>query len=57
MAKPHQLARQLPAESIDQFAGGRLTINIISSDIPGEALESGPRPMGPHEWMQVLRTR
>jgi alkanesulfonate monooxygenase len=48
-----QLARQLA--SIDQFAGGRLTINIISSDIPGEALESAPRYQRTREWMQVLR--
>ena len=49
-----QLARQLA--SIDQFAGGRLTINIISSDIPGETLDSGPRYQRTREWMQVLRT-
>jgi len=48
-----QLARQLA--SIDQFAGGRLTINIISSDIPGEALDSGPRYQRTREWMQTLR--
>ncbi|MGA9279597.1 LLM class flavin-dependent oxidoreductase, partial [Ilumatobacter sp.] len=48
-----QLARQLA--SIDQFAGGRLTINIISSDIPGEALDSAPRYQRTREWMQVLR--
>ena len=35
-----QLARQLA--TIDQMLHGRLTINIISSDIPGEALESTP---------------
>ncbi len=49
-----QLARQLA--SIDQFAGGRLVINIISSDIPGEALDSAPRYQRTREWMQVLRT-
>lgn len=48
-----QLARQLA--SIDQFSGGRLTINIISSDIPGEALDSAPRYQRTREWMQVLR--
>ncbi len=48
-----QLARQLA--SIDQFAGGRMCINIISSDIPGEALESAPRYQRTREWMQVLR--
>ena len=46
-----QLARQLA--SIDQFAQGRLCINIISSDIPGEALESAPRYQRTREWMQV----
>jgi alkanesulfonate monooxygenase len=49
-----QLARQLA--SIDQFAGGRLTVNIISSDIPGETLDSAPRYQRTREWMQVLRT-
>jgi alkanesulfonate monooxygenase len=49
-----QLARQLA--SIDQFAHGRLCINIISSDIPGEALESAPRYQRTREWMQVLRS-
>ncbi|NND76192.1 MAG: LLM class flavin-dependent oxidoreductase [Ilumatobacter sp.] len=48
-----QLARQLA--TIDQMAGGRLCINIISSDIPGEALESAPRYQRTREWMQVLR--
>jgi alkanesulfonate monooxygenase len=48
-----QLARQLA--SIDQFAHGRLCINIISSDIPGEVLESAPRYQRTREWMQVLR--
>ncbi len=48
-----QLARQLA--TIDQFSGGRLTINIISSDIPGEALDSAPRYQRTREWMHVLR--
>lgn len=48
-----QLARQLA--TIDQMAGGRLTINIISSDIPGESLASEPRYQRTLEWMQVLR--
>ena len=48
-----QLARQLA--TIDQMLGGRLTINIISSDIPGETLESAPRYQRTLEWMQVLR--
>jgi len=48
-----QLARQLG--TIDQMLGGRLTINIISSDVPGQALESAPRYQRTIEWMQVLR--
>jgi alkanesulfonate monooxygenase len=48
-----QLARQLA--SIDQFSQGRLTINIISSDIPGETLDPAPRYQRTREWMQVLR--
>ncbi len=49
-----QLARQLA--TIDRVLGGRLTINIISSDIPGETLDSEPRYRRTLEWMQVLRT-
>ncbi len=49
-----QLARQLA--SIDQFANGRLCINIISSDMPGEELESTIRYQRTREWMQVLRS-
>ena len=49
-----QLARQLA--TLDQMLDGRLTINIISSDIPGEVLGSGPRYQRTLEWMQVLRT-
>lgn len=48
-----QLARQLA--SIDQFSHGRLCINIISSDIPGETLESAPRYRRTREWMTTLR--
>lgn len=48
-----QLARQLA--TIDQMLGGRLTINIISSDIPGEQLDSAPRYQRTLEWMQVLK--
>lgn len=51
---PPQLARQLA--SIDQMAGGRLTINIISSDLPGAPLPSGPRYQRTREYMEVLRT-
>ncbi len=48
-----QLARQLA--TVDQMLGGRLTINIISSDVPGEQLESAPRYRRSTEIMHVLR--
>lgn len=48
-----QLARQLA--TIDHMLGGRLTINIISSEMPGEKLESAPRYQRTREWMYVLR--
>ena len=51
---PPQLARQLA--TIDQMLGGRLTINIISSDMPGETLASAPRYARTVETMQILRT-
>ena len=51
---PPQLARQLA--TIDQMAGGRLTINIISSDLPGAPLPSAPRYQRTRECMAVLRT-
>jgi sulfoquinovose monooxygenase len=50
---PPQLARQLA--TIDQMLGGRLTINIISSDLPGQVLESAPRYRRTLEVMRVLR--
>jgi alkanesulfonate monooxygenase len=50
---PPQLARQLA--TIDQMLGGRLTINIISSDLPGQTLESAPRYQRTLEIMHVLR--
>jgi alkanesulfonate monooxygenase len=51
---PPQLARQLA--TIDQILGGRLTINIISSDLPGQPLESAPRYRRTLEIMAILRT-
>jgi alkanesulfonate monooxygenase len=48
-----QLARQLA--TIDQMLGGRLTINIISSDLPGQTLDSAPRYRRTLEIMRVLR--
>lgn len=49
-----QLARQLA--TIDQMVGGRLTINIISSDMPGQALDSSPRYQRTREYMHGLRS-
>jgi len=48
-----QLARQLA--TVDQLAGGRLTINIISSDIPGQALDSETRYRRTVQYMHGLR--
>src|SRR5260370_4605602 len=50
---PPQRERQLA--TIDQMLGGRLTINIISSDLPGEQLESAPRYRRTLEIMRLLR--
>ena len=49
---PPQLARQLA--TLDQMLGGRLTVNIISSDLPGEALPSAPRYQRTVEVMELL---
>ncbi|MFM8626237.1 MAG: LLM class flavin-dependent oxidoreductase [Actinomycetota bacterium] len=49
-----QLARQLA--SIDAMLGGRLTVNIISSDMPGESLDSPARYRRTAETMVALRT-
>jgi alkanesulfonate monooxygenase len=48
-----QLARQLA--TIDQIMQGRLTVNIISSDVPGETLASAPRYRRSTEIMYALR--
>jgi alkanesulfonate monooxygenase len=50
---PPQLARQLA--TIDEMLGGRLTLNIISSDLAGEQLESAPRYRRTLEVMHILR--
>lgn len=50
---PPQLARQLA--TLDQMLGGRLTINIISSDLPGAPLPPAPRYQRTRECMQILR--
>jgi alkanesulfonate monooxygenase len=48
-----QSARQLA--TLDQMLDGRLTVNIISSELPGQTLESEPRYRRTLEIMQVLR--
>lgn len=53
-AWPPQLARQIA--TLDRIAGGRMNINIISSDIPGETLASKPRYGRTLEVMQILKT-
>lgn len=50
---PPQLARQLA--TIDHMLGGRLTVNIISSDLPGAPLDSAPRYARTLEVMTILR--
>src|ERR1700722_16815318 len=50
---PPQLARQLA--TVDQMAGGRLAVNIISSELPGQPLDSGSRYRRTLEYLQVLR--
>ena len=51
---PPQLARQIA--TIDRISGGRLKINIISSDLPGEKLASAPRYQRTVEAMAILKT-
>ena len=51
---PPQLARQIA--TIDRLLGGRLTVNIISSDMPGETLASAPRYARTLEAMRILKT-
>ena len=50
---PPQLARQLA--TLDRMLGGRLTVNIISSDLPGQTLAPEPRYARTLEVMQILR--
>ena len=51
---PPQLARQIA--TLDRMLGGRLTVNIISSDLPGETLASAPRYRRTVEVMTILKT-
>lgn len=50
---PPQQARQLA--TLDQILSGRLSINVISSDMPGESLESEPRYRRTLEYVAILR--
>jgi alkanesulfonate monooxygenase len=51
---PPQLARAIA--TLDRVLGGRLTVNIISSDMPGETLASAPRYRRTVEAMHILKT-
>lgn len=51
---PPQLARQLA--TLDHLLQGRMVVNIISSEMPGEQLASAPRYTRTLEYMQALRT-
>jgi alkanesulfonate monooxygenase len=58
---PPQLARRIA--TLDRIlglnadgTGGRLNVNIISSDMPGEKIESGPRYRRATEIMTIVRT-
>ena len=57
---PPQLARRIA--TLDRIlgpdasgTGGRLTVNIISSDLPGEKLESAPRYARTTEALKIMR--
>ena len=49
-----QLARQLA--TIDQISGGRLVLNVISSDVPGASLPGPDRYRRTLEFMAALRS-
>ena len=49
-----QLARQLA--TVDQISGGRLVLNVISSDVPGQSLSGPDRYRRTLESMAGLRT-
>lgn len=51
---PPQLARRVA--TLDRILGGRLTVNIISSDLPGETLPSKARYDRTVEVMHILKT-
>ena len=51
---PPQLARQIA--TLDQISGGRLNVNIISSDLPGDKMDSEPRYRRTVEAIHILKT-
>lgn len=51
---PPQLARRIA--TLDRILGGRLTVNIISSEMPGEKLASAPRYARTLEAMHILKS-
>lgn len=51
---PPQLARRIA--TLDRILGGRLTVNIISSDLPGETMDGMARYQRTVEAMQILKT-
>ena len=51
---PPQLVRQIA--TLDQILGGRLTVNIISSELPGETLGGAARYARTVEVMKILKT-
>ncbi|MFC4291104.1 LLM class flavin-dependent oxidoreductase [Sphingorhabdus arenilitoris] len=51
---PPQLARRIA--TLDQILGGRMTVNIISSDLPGQQMDSEPRYARTVEVMKILKT-
>jgi len=51
---PPQLARRIA--TLDRILGGRLNVNIISSEMPGESLDGGARYRRTVEVMRILRT-
>jgi alkanesulfonate monooxygenase len=53
-AWPPQLARQLA--TLDRMMHGRLNVNIISSEMPGETMASAPRYNRTVELMLILKT-
>jgi alkanesulfonate monooxygenase len=50
---PPMLARHIA--TLDHILKGRLTVNIISSDLPGERMESAPRYARSREALDILK--